>query len=68
MCIAREALLVEIHGDGVARWGVVRHEGLTSVVGLAFVPEATVGDIVLIHSGQAVRVVDAESSQDLTPS
>ena len=27
-------------------------------MGLAFVPEANVGDVLLIHSGQAFRILD----------
>lgn len=57
MCVPTEALLVEIHGDGVERWGRVTREGVTTQVGLAFVPEANVGDVLLIHSGQAFRIL-----------
>ena len=57
MCFAIEALLVEIHGDGVERWGFVTREGNTMRVGLAFVPEANVGDVLFVHSGQAFRIV-----------
>lgn len=57
MCLALEALLVEIHGEGVERWGVVSREGHSMRVGLAFVPEANVGDVLFVHSGQAFRIV-----------
>lgn len=59
MCLPVTALLVEDHGDGVERWGIVTYEGRTQKVGLAFVPEANLGDILLIHSGQAFRILES---------
>lgn len=67
MCVPAEALLVEIHGDGVERWGRVVREGVTTQVGLAFVPGANVGDVVLVHSGQAFRVL-LRAADRITPS
>jgi len=58
MCLPETALLVEAHGEGVERWGIVTREGRAQRVGLTFVPEANVGDILLIHSGQAFRILD----------
>lgn len=57
MCLPETVLLVEDHGEGVERWGLVTREGLSQKVGLAFVPEAGLGDILLVHSGQAFRVL-----------
>src|SRR3989304_4806323 len=49
MCLPETALLVEDHGEGVERWGMVTRDGRTQKVGLAFVPDANLGDILLIH-------------------
>jgi len=61
MCLPETVLLVEAHGDGVERWGVVTREGSSKRVGLAFTPDANVGDLLLVHSGQAFRIVEPES-------
>jgi hydrogenase maturation factor len=63
MCLPETVLLVEAHGDGVERWGVVTREGHTQRVGLAFVPEANVGDLLMVHSGQAFRIVEREGDE-----
>ena len=61
MCLPETVLLVEAHGDGVERWGVVTREGSSKRVGLAFTPDANVGDLLLVHSGQAFRIFEPES-------
>jgi hydrogenase maturation factor len=60
MCLPETALLVEDHGEGVERWGMVTRDGRTQKVGLAFVPDANLGDILLIHSGQAFRILEPD--------
>lgn len=68
MCLPEAALLIEDHGEGVERWGIVTHDGHTQKVGLAFVPDAGVGDILLIHSGQAFRILERDAGQaEVTP-
>jgi hydrogenase maturation factor len=68
MCLPEAALLIEDHGEGVERWGVVTHDGRTQKVGLAFVPEANLGDVLLIHSGQAFRILERDAGQsEVTP-
>jgi hydrogenase maturation factor len=61
MCLGFEGLLLAVEGEGVARSGTVRFEGRDLEVGLAFVPEARIGDRLLVHSGQAVRVQSSTS-------
>ena len=56
MCLGFEGVLESTVGEGVERSGEVRFPDRVLVVGLAFVPEARVGDRLLVHSGQAVRV------------
>lgn len=68
MCLPETVLLVEAHGEGVERWGTVTREGHVKEVGLAFVPEANVGDILMVHSGQAFRIVQRTDTADVTPS
>lgn len=60
MCIGSSALLVEVWDDAGSRVGRL---GDGHVVSLAFLPEATAGDIVLLHLGIPVEVLVPESSQ-----
>jgi hydrogenase maturation factor len=64
MCLPETVLLVEVHGEGVERWGVVTREGKAQRAGLAYVPEANVGDLLLVHSGQAFRIVNDQTTPE----
>jgi len=48
-------------GEGIARVGVVDFGGITRVVSLAFVPEAGIGDDLLVHAGVAIQRLDPEA-------
>ncbi len=64
MCLAVPGKIVTITGDSVLRSGSVAFGGITKQVNLAYVPEAKVGDYVLVHVGFAISVVDeVEASQ-----
>jgi len=63
MCLAAPGQIVSIRDDGpLRRQGKVVFGGVTKDVSLAFVPEAGVGDYVLVHAGMAIGVVDAEEA------
>jgi hydrogenase expression/formation protein HypC len=55
MCLAIPALLVEIGEEGVATAEV---SGVRREVSTALVPEAAVGDWVLVHVGFALHTID----------
>jgi len=55
-----EGVLVEIEGVGITRTGLLQVGQRDFAIGLACVPEATVGDVVIAHSGQGVRVVASD--------
>ncbi len=60
MCLAVPGQLVSIHGDDpLLRTGRVRFGGVVKEASLAYVPEATVGDFVLVHVGFAISRIDA---------
>ncbi len=64
MCLAVPGKLLSITGSDFARSGAVSFGGITKTVNLAYVPEARVGDYVLVHVGFALSVVDeAEARQ-----
>lgn len=68
MCLAVPGKVIEIQdadtGDATARVGMVDFQGSQLEVGLAFTPEAQVGDWVLVHAGFALNVLDAEEARE----
>ena len=66
MCLAVPGKILEISGSDTTRMGTVSFGGISKEACLAFVPEAKVGDYVLVHAGFAISVVDeAEAAQTL---
>jgi hydrogenase maturation factor len=57
MCVGFEGELVEVTGSGLTRSGILQVDDRRFPIGLTFVPEARLGDRVVAHTGQAVRVV-----------
>lgn len=63
MCLAVPGRVLEITGeDATFRSGRVSFEGVIKQVSLACVPEARIGDYVLVHVGMALSVIDAEEA------
>jgi len=60
MCLAIPMRIVEI--DGVA--AVAEVDGVSRRVRLDLLPEATLGDYVLIHAGLAIARVNAENAEE----
>ena len=59
MCLAVPGKLVSIHGDDpILRVGTVDFGGVRKDVNLAFLPEAEIGDYVLVHVGFALNTID----------
>mgnify|MGYP003378027116 FL=1 len=65
MCLAVPGRILSIEGDDpVLRAGRVDFAGIVKRVNLSYVPEASVGDYVLVHVGFAISTVDeAEARQ-----
>ncbi len=64
MCLAVPGKVLSIVGEDLQRSGRVSFGGVVKEVNLAYVPEAKVGDYVIVHVGFALSVVDeAEASQ-----
>jgi hydrogenase expression/formation protein HypC len=49
--------------DGALRTGQVAFGGIVKEVCLAYVPEAEVGDYVIVHAGFAISRLDAERAE-----
>ena len=62
MCLAVPGKILSISGEDTTRTGVVSFGGAAKEASFAFVPEATVGDYVLVHAGFAISVVDPEEA------
>jgi hydrogenase expression/formation protein HypC len=60
MCLAIPGKITEIGDeDALYRMGRVDFDGVVKNVSLACVPEAAMGDYVLVHVGVALSVIDA---------
>ncbi len=60
MCLAVPALIKSISGHQAE----VDIEGVTRQVSLQLTPEAKVGDYVLLHTGYAISVIDAQEAEE----
>lgn len=59
MCLAVPGKLLSVsNGGDVMRTGRIDFGGVVKEINLAFVPEAQVGDYLLIHVGFAITVID----------
>lgn len=59
MCLAVPGRIESITtDDSLMRTGQVRFGGIMKEVNLAFVPEARVGDYVVVHVGFAISILD----------
>ncbi len=63
MCLAVPGRILAIEGnDPILRSGTVDFSGITKRVNLSYVPEAVIGDFVLVHVGFAISTVDEEEA------
>jgi hydrogenase expression/formation protein HypC len=63
MCLAIPGKVLEIRdGDPLARSGRVAFGGIVKEVNLCCVPEAGVGDYVIVHVGMAISTMDEEEA------
>ena len=64
MCLAVPGRLIEVLGEGEVRMGRVEFEGVVRQACLAYLPEARVGDYVLVHVGFAISRIDEEQARE----
>jgi hydrogenase expression/formation protein HypC len=63
MCLAVPGKIVSVAGDDpLLRTGRVNFGGIVKEANLCYVPEAAVGDYVLVHVGFAISRVDEEEA------
>lgn len=64
MCLAVPGEIVEINSsDPQHRTGRIDFGGVIRSISLAYLPEAVVGDWVVVHAGFAISLLDREEAQ-----
>jgi len=64
MCLAVPGRILEIDGDDpILRSGRVSFAGIVKRVNLSYVPDAAIGDYVLVHVGFAISKVDEAEAE-----
>ncbi len=63
MCLAVPGRVTSMAGDDpLLRMGKVSFGGILKDVNLACVPEAKIGDYVIVHAGLAISILDEEEA------
>ena len=66
MCLAVPGKIISIdETDSVLRNGKVNFGGIVKQINLAYVPEASIGDYVLVHVGFAISLIDEAEAQQV---
>ena len=58
MCLAIPGRILSVQDDSLCRRGMVDFAGIKKSVNLSYVPEAALGDFVLVHVGIAISRID----------
>lgn len=66
MCLAVPGKIVSIEeADATFRSGRVNFGGIVKQVSLSYVPEANIGDYVVVHVGFALSIVDEQGAMQV---
>jgi hydrogenase expression/formation protein HypC len=67
MCLAVPGNITDIieGADDLSRTARVNFGGIVKTVSLAYVPEAKVGDYVIVHVGFALQIVDPDEAHQV---
>ncbi|MBN1566969.1 MAG: HypC/HybG/HupF family hydrogenase formation chaperone [Acidobacteria bacterium] len=66
MCLAVPGKIMSIEGtETLLRSGKVNFGGIIKNINLAYVPEAKIGDYVLVHVGFAISTIDEAEAQEV---
>jgi hydrogenase expression/formation protein HypC len=63
MCLAIPGKVISVGTENSLRIGRVQFGGVTQPVSLDFLPEAIIGDYVLVHVGFAISRIDADEAK-----
>lgn len=64
MCLAIPGEILSLEGEGLECTGEVRFGNLQQSVALGYVPEARIGDYVIVHAGCAISVLDQQAAME----
>ena len=62
MCLGVPGKVIEVHDDRVTPMATVDFGGAHTSVCLVYVPEAQVGEYVIVHAGFAITVLDEQAA------
>ena len=62
MCLGIPGEVMEIHREKDLLFGKVRFGGITRTICLEYVPDAQIGEFVVVHVGFAISKIDAEEA------
>jgi hydrogenase expression/formation protein HypC len=63
MCLAIPGKIIEINTDSPIKMGKIDYAGTVNDACLEYVPEAEVGQYVIVHAGFALNIVDEEEAK-----
>ena len=63
MCLAIPGKIIETFDENGLKMGKIDYSGSISKACLAYVPEAEIGQYVIVHAGFAISVLDEEEAQ-----
>jgi hydrogenase expression/formation protein HypC len=64
MCLGIPGRIIEADDNPLMRMGKVDFGGVVREISLAYVPEAAVGDYVIVHAGFAISKLDEEEAHE----
>lgn len=65
MCLAIPGKIESVEGENLTRVGKVSFGSVVKKVNLGFVPEAAIGDYVLVHVGVAISRIDEKEAEEV---
>ena len=65
MCLGIPGKILDIHEQDGLPMGKVEFGGIAKDICLAYVPEAQIGDYVLVHVGFALSIIDEDEAQEV---
>ena len=66
MCLAVPGKILSVAGEeSMTRTGKVSFGGVVKEVHLAYLPEAKIGDYVIVHVGFAISIIDEAEAQQV---
>lgn len=64
MCLGVPGKVLELTDDRGTPMALVDFGGVTREICLAYVPEAQLGEYVIVHAGMAIQVLDEEAAAE----